>query len=94
MCETGLTNTSKSLLSFQRGYDTTEVINGYKRFRFPNCGGKIDGRHISIIALSEHHVDYMNRKRWSLRYYAGEPFHRCGHLLAWTRAWRQGSGKL
>ena len=25
---------------------------------------------ILIIALSEHHVDYMNRKGWSLRYYA------------------------
>ena len=24
-----------------------------------------------MIALSEHHVDYMNRKGWSLRYYAG-----------------------
>ena len=34
-------------------------------------GGKIEGRHILIIALSEHHVDYMNRKGWSLRYYAG-----------------------
>ena len=31
---------------------------------------KIEGRHISIIALSEHHVDYMNRKGWSFRYYA------------------------
>ena len=34
-------------------------------------GGKIEGRHILIIALSEHHVDYINRKGWSLRYYAG-----------------------
>ena len=34
-------------------------------------GGKIEGRHILIIALSEHHVDYMNRKGWSLRYHAG-----------------------
>ena len=34
-------------------------------------GGKIEGRHILIIALSEHHVDYMNRKGWSFRYYAG-----------------------
>ena len=34
--------------------------------------GKIEGRHILIIALSEHHVDYMNSKGWSLRYYAGE----------------------
>ena len=25
-------------------------------------GGKIEGRHILIIATSEHHVDYMNRK--------------------------------
>ena len=31
-------------------------------------GGKIEGRHILIIALSEHHVDYMNRKGWSFRY--------------------------
>ena len=30
--------------------------------------GKIQGRHILIIALSEHHVDYMNHKGWSLRY--------------------------
>ena len=33
--------------------------------------GKIEGRHILIIALSEHHVDYMNRKGWSLCYYIG-----------------------
>ena len=51
-------------------------------------GGKIEGRPILIIALSGHHVDYMNRKGWSLRYYAGEGghFHRCVHRLAWTRA--------
>ena len=62
-------------------------------------GGKIEGRHILIIALSEHHVDYMNRKGWSLRYYAGGGggwghFHQCVHRIAWTHAWRQGSGKL
>ena len=53
-------------------------------------GGKIEGRHILIIALSEHHVDYMSRKGWSLRYYAGGGvhFHRCVHRIAWTRAWR------
>ena len=34
-------------------------------------GGKIEVRHILIIALSEHHVDNINRKVWSLRYYAG-----------------------
>ena len=46
-------------------------------------GGKIEGRHILIIALSEHHVDYMNPKRWSLCYYVGEHFHRCVYRIAW-----------
>ena len=79
-------------VKFPKGNDLTEVIDGYKMFGFSYRGGNIDGRHISIIALSEHHVDYMNRKGWSLRYCAGGTwvFHRC----AWTRAWRQGSGKL
>ena len=64
---------SKSV-KFPKGDGSTEIINGYKRFGFPNWGGgegKIDGSHILIIALSEHHVDYMSRKGWSLRYYAG-----------------------
>ena len=59
--------------------------------------GKIEVRHILIIAMSEHHVDYMNRKGWSLRNIAwggGGHFHQCVHRIAWTRAWRQGSGKL
>ena len=61
------------------GNDLTKVINGYKRFGFPkkNCGGKIEGRHIPIIALSEYHVDYMNRKGWYSVIMQGEPFHRC-----------------
>ena len=60
-------------------------------------GCKVEGRHILIIALSEHHVDYMNRKGWSLRYmqeWGGGHFHRYVHRIAWTRAWRHGSGKL
>ena len=59
--------------------------------------GKIEGSHILIIALSEHHVDYMNRKGWSLAYYAGGGgghFLRCVPRIALTRAWRQGSCKL
>ena len=27
-----------------------------------------------VIALPEHHVDYMNRKGWSFRYYTGGTF--------------------
>ena len=47
---------------FQISVKFLKVINGYKRFGIPNCEGKIEGRHISIIALSEYNVDYMNRK--------------------------------
>ena len=64
-------------VKFPKGNDLTEVIIGYKRVGFPNCGGKIDGRHISVIALSEYHVDYMNRKGWYSGIMQGGPFHRC-----------------
>ena len=57
-------------------------------------GGKIEGRHILIIAMSEHHVDFTNRKGCHSVIMQGGPLHRCVHQIAWTRAWRQGSGKL
>ena len=58
-------------------------------------GDKIEGRHILIIAMSEHHVDYRNRKGGhSVIMQGGGPFHGFVHQIAWTRAWRQGSGKL
>ena len=53
-------------------------------------GGKKEGRHILIIAMSEQHVDYMNRKGGHSVIMQGGPFHRCVHQIAW----RQGSGKL
>ena len=57
-------------------------------------GGKIEGKHILIIAMSEHHVDYMNRKGAHSVIMQGGPFHRRVHQIAWTRAWCQSSGKL
>ena len=46
-----------------------------------DCGDKIDGRHISIIAPSEHHIDYMNRKGWYSVIMQEGPFHRCSGEL-------------
>ena len=57
-------------------------------------GGKIEGRHILMFALSEHHVGYMNRKGWSLRYYAGGTFSLMCTSDSMDSAWRQGSCKL
>ena len=48
-------------------------------------GGKIEGRHILIIAMSEHHVEYMNRKGGHSVIMQGGPFHRCVHQIAWIR---------
>ena len=56
-------------------------------------GGKIEGRHILIIAMSER-VDYTNRKGGHSVIMQGDLFHRCVHQIEWTREWRQGSGKL
>jgi hypothetical protein len=44
-------------------HEYTNVVRGYEEsWGFPNCGGAIDGTHISIIAPSESHGDYLNRK--------------------------------
>ena len=45
-------------------------------------GGGKKGRHILIIAMSEHHVDYMNRKGGHSVIMQGGPFHRCVHQIA------------
>ena len=45
-------------------------------------GGKIEGRHILIIAMSEYHVDYMNRKGGHSVIMQWGPFHLCVHQIA------------
>ena len=70
------------------------ATRGYDSQIWGGGGGKIEGRHALIIALSEHHVDYMNRKGGHSVIMQGGSFHRCVHQIAWTREWHQGSGKL
>ena len=77
------------MLSFERGMTYPRISIATR-----GCRGKIDGRHLSIIALSEHRVAYMNHKGWYFVNMQGVPFHRCVHPMAWTRARRQGSDKL
>ena len=49
---------------FPTGNDLKDVTKGYDETRgFPNCGGTIDGTHIS--GPSEAHGDYLNHKRYN-----------------------------
>ena len=42
-----------------------EIIDMFeKKWGFPQCAGAIDGSHIPIIAPTECHTDYFNRKGW------------------------------
>ena len=65
MCETGFVVSSKSLLSFRSEMAQPRLslaTRGLDSLMGGGRGGKIEVRHILIIAMSEHHVDYMNRK--------------------------------
>ena len=53
---------SKSLLSFRREMAQQRLSMATRGLGAQmGGGGKIEGRHKIIIAMSEHHVDYMNR---------------------------------
>ena len=90
MCETGFVFSSKSLLSFRREMAQPRLSMATRGLdsqigRRWGGGGKMKGIHILIIALSEHHVDYMNRKGGHSVIMQGGSFHRCVHQIAWTR---------
>ena len=56
-------NKTASAISFPRGENLLNVIQGYnEEWRFSMCGGAIDGIHIPILAPNESHADYVNRK--------------------------------
>ena len=50
-------------IEFPKGKQLREVIKGYENtWGFPLCAGAIDGTHIPILAPSESHAEYVNRK--------------------------------
>ena len=51
------------VVSFPHGDELVQIINDYEQRRgFPMCAGAIDGTHIPIVAPSECHAEYVNRK--------------------------------
>lgn len=61
---TALINRLQSKFIFlPKGHELENIINTYKRkWGFPACFGAIDGTHIPIIAPTQNHADYINRK--------------------------------
>ena len=58
-----ITKRMSKFITFPRGQDIHQVIDGYyRKWGFPMCAGAIDGTHIPIIAPTESHEDYVNRK--------------------------------
>jgi hypothetical protein len=57
VCEAIAKNLLEKYVSFQTGNSLKNVIQGYEGvWRFPKCGGAIDGCHIPIKARKTHMV--------------------------------------
>ena len=47
------------------GDSLKEVVNSFQhKWRFPQCGGAVDGTHIPIMSPHDFPADYFNRKGW------------------------------
>ncbi|XP_041347043.1 protein ANTAGONIST OF LIKE HETEROCHROMATIN PROTEIN 1-like [Gigantopelta aegis] len=56
-----------AFVTFPKGQGLKEIIRGFQEtWNFSNCAGAIDATHIPIIAPTEDHADYVNRKGWYL----------------------------
>ncbi|XP_075060997.1 uncharacterized protein LOC142149570 [Mixophyes fleayi] len=51
-------------ISLPQGQRLDDTIAGFLKRGFPQCAGAIDGTHIPIIAPTDNHADYYNRKGW------------------------------
>lgn len=62
VCEAIRSRLSKKI-RFPKGEEILQVMQHYKdKWGFPMCAGCIDGTHIPILAPTESHADYVNRK--------------------------------
>ncbi len=58
-----ITKCLSKVISFPQGGQLLHVIDGYeKKWGFPMCAGAIDSTHIPILAPTESHAEYVNRK--------------------------------
>lgn len=62
VCQT-LRNRLSTVINMPQGENLLQVIQCYEeKWGFPMCVGAIDGTHIPLLAPTESHTDYVNRK--------------------------------
>ena len=65
VCTAIVTKLMHRFIRLPTGAKLDEVVAGFRnRWGFPQCAGAVDGTHIPIIAPTEYHADYHNRKGW------------------------------
>jgi hypothetical protein len=63
VCEAIYEDLLNVYVKFRTGDELKNVVRVYEEsWGFPNCGGAINGTQIPIIAPSDSHGDYLNRK--------------------------------
>ena len=52
-----------TVVSFPEGKNLLQIIRRYEeKWGFTMCAGAVDGTHIPVLAPSQSHIDYVNRK--------------------------------
>ena len=52
-----------TVVRFPEGENLLQIIQCYEeQWGFPMCAGAIDGTHIPVLAPSQNHIEYVNRK--------------------------------
>lgn len=76
VCRAIIKRLAIKFIEFPKGNQLRQVIEGYesRKHGVPMCAGAIDGTHIPILAPSESHAEYVNRKgrRKHLAMFRGE----------------------
>ena len=63
VCKAIVKKMQSKFIYLPKQHELEDIVETYKRrWGFPGCFGAIDGTHVPILAPTENHADYVNRK--------------------------------